>query len=104
AQSGPVEYFIRSSAADGEDLDRSFIALARLAQGAHSGATDALRAAQAAWLGVIAETVSDPATANAIMLLGDGIYYNSSSGGGAPSAREMDDLVATVKRLAASAL
>jgi hypothetical protein len=34
------------------------------------------------------------------MLIGDGIYYNSSMGAGALTEQEMDDLVATVHRLA----
>lgn len=101
APEGTVEYFIRSSGAEGDDLDRSFIALTRLAQGTHHDATAALKAAQADWLAVIAETVSDPAAAHAIMLLGDGIYYNSSMGSGTLSATEMDALVSQAHRLAA---
>lgn len=100
APAGPIDYFIRTSVSMEGDFDRCMVAAARLAQGAHSGARDALKSAQAAWLGVIAETVDDAAIARTIMLLGDGIYYNSSMGAGALSDQQMDDLVATVHRLA----
>ncbi|MEX1078592.1 MAG: TetR/AcrR family transcriptional regulator [Homoserinimonas sp.] len=100
ASTGPIDYFIRTSVSMEGEFDRCIVATARLAQGAHPGARDALKAAQAAWLEVISETVEDPAVARTIMLLGDGIYYNSSMGAGALSVQEMDDLVATVHRLA----
>jgi AcrR family transcriptional regulator len=99
APAGPLDYFIRTSVATEGPFDRCIVAAARLAQGAHPGARDALQSAQAAWLEVITETVHDPNIARTIMLLGDGLYYNSSLGAGAISGREMDDLLATVHRL-----
>jgi AcrR family transcriptional regulator len=96
---GPIDYFIRTSVSMEGDFDRCIVAAARLAQGAHPGARDALRAAQAEWLNVIAETVRDPGIARTIMLIGDGIYYNSSMGAGALTGEQMDELVATVHRL-----
>lgn len=96
---GPIDYFIRTSVSMEGEFDRCIVAAARLAQGAHPGARDALKSAQAEWLNVIAETVHDPGIARTIMLIGDGIYYNSSMGAGALTAEEMDDLVATVHRL-----
>ena len=99
---GPIDYFIRTSVSMEGEFDRCIVAAARLAQGAHPAARDALKSAQAEWLGVISETVHDPAIARTIMLIGDGIYYNSSMGAGALTAQEMDDLVATVHRLANS--
>src|SRR5690606_3717129 len=100
ADAGPIDYFIRTSVSMEGEFDRCIVATARLAQGAHAGARDALKSAQAEWLGVITETVRDPAIARTIMLIGDGIYYNSSMGAGALATQEMDDLVTTVHRLA----
>ena|SRR5690554_334916 len=100
---GPIDYFVRTSVSMEGDLDQAIVAAARLAQGAHPAARDALKAAQAEWLKVLAETVHDPAIARTIMLIGDGIYYNSSMGAGSLSAQEMNELVATVHRLADSA-
>lgn len=100
ADAGPIDYFIRTSVSMEGDFDRCIVATARLAQGAHADARDALKSAQAAWLEVITETVTDPPIARTIMLIGDGIYYNSSMGAGALTEQEMDDLVATVHRLA----
>lgn len=97
---GPIDYFIRTSVSMEGEFDRCIVAAARLAQGAHPGARDALKSAQAEWLNVITETVRDPGIARTIMLIGDGIYYNSSMGAGALTSAEMDDLVATVHRLA----
>jgi AcrR family transcriptional regulator len=97
---GPIDYFIRTSVSMEGEFDRCIVAAARLAQGAHPGARDALKSAQAEWLKVIVETVHDPAIARTIMLIGDGIYYNSSMGAGALNTQEMDDLVTTVHRLA----
>lgn len=100
APSGPVEHFIRNSAKIGGELDRSFIALTRLAQGAQTHAANALRDAQAAWLAVITEVATDPAAARAIVLLGDGIYYSASMGSAALSAADMDALVHQAHKLA----
>lgn len=99
ADAGPIDYFIRTSVSMEGEFDRCIVATARLAQGAHAGARDALKSAQAAWLEVITEAVSDPAIARTVMLIGDGIYYNSSMGAGALTGQEMDELVATVRRL-----
>jgi hypothetical protein len=97
---GPIDYFIRTSVSMEGDFDRCMVAAARLAQGAHPGARDALKSAQTAWLRVISETVKDPAVARTIMLVGDGIYYNSSMGAVSLSDQDMNDLIATVNRLA----
>lgn len=97
---GPIDYFVRTSVSTEGPFDRCILAAARLAQGAHPAARYALKAAQAAWLDVISETIQDPGVARTIMLIADGIYYNSSMGAGSLNEQEMDELVATVHRLA----
>ena len=100
APAGPVDYFIRTSVSTEGPFDRCILAAARLAQGAHPAARDALQSAQAAWLDVITDTVHDPGIARTILLLGDGLYYNSSMGAGAIGGRDMDELLAIAARLA----
>src|SRR5690554_3584782 len=100
---GPLDYFIRTSASMEGPLDQCIVAAARLAPGPPPGARDARTAAQAEWLEALAETVHDPGIARPIMLIGDAIYYTSSMGAGSLTAREMDELRATVHRVGGSA-
>lgn len=105
APAGPVDYFIRTSSVTSEStLDRTIIAVARLAQGASPGARQALQSMQSAWLGVLEETVHDPVVARAVMLIGDGMYYNSallpSAGAIVTTGADMDRLIAVVTELA----
>ncbi|MDN4614921.1 TetR/AcrR family transcriptional regulator [Leifsonia sp. F6_8S_P_1B] len=109
APDGPVDYFIRTSIAtatpESQEFERSIVAVARLAQGADERARDALAAMQHDWLGVLEEAVGDPVVARTIMLLGDGIYYNTAllpSGSGVLSEpADLERLLELVHRLAA---
>ncbi len=103
APAGPVDYFIRTSVSSQSQLDRTIIAVARLAQGANPRARQSLQRMQADWLSIIEQAVHDPAVARAVMLLGDGMYYNSAM---LPSAEalissdaDMDSLLAVVADL-----
>ncbi len=103
APAGTVDYFIRTSVTAQNSLDRTIIAVARLAQGASTRAREALQRMQHAWLSVIEETVKDPAVARLVMLLGDGMYYNSvllpSAGSIIGSDDDMDRLIDLINRL-----
>jgi AcrR family transcriptional regulator len=99
APEGAVDYFIRSSVSLQSAFDRTILATGCLAQGAHDGAKTALQHAQSQWLATVSESVPDPDVASAIMLIGDGIYYNSSLGAGVPSAAELDALLRVIARL-----
>ncbi|TNC17449.1 helix-turn-helix transcriptional regulator [Georgenia sp. 311] len=74
---GPSAYYVDSSVADGSALDRAMVAAVRLAQEADTRAREALHAAHHAWFSLILEEVGDRAIARAIVLLGDGLYYNA---------------------------
>ncbi|WP_431280307.1 TetR/AcrR family transcriptional regulator [Leifsonia poae] len=104
APAGAVDYFIRSSVSSQSALDRTVIAIARLAQGSDARARDALGEMQRGWLELLEAEVDDPITAKAVMLIGDGIYYNSVLlPEPSPIVRdeaEMDRLVALVTELA----
>lgn len=78
APAGPVDYFLRTSIPTDSRFERAVVALARLAQTADTRARDALADAQRVWLGVLEEAVGDPVAARMVMLIGDGMYYNTA--------------------------
>jgi AcrR family transcriptional regulator len=78
APAGPVDFLIRTSASTGTPLDRTFIAVARLAQGSHQQANDMLADFRRQWVAVIEDEVGDPAVAQLIALVSDGLYFEST--------------------------
>ena len=78
APGGVVDYMVRSSVNVGSAFDRTLIAAARLAQTEDPRAGVALAAIRARWLDIVTEEVGDPTLARAIVLIGDGLYYNSA--------------------------
>lgn len=107
APAGVVDYLIRTSVNAGTELDRALIAAARLAQTSDPRAGDALASIRTRWLDVVTEAVGDPVAARAIVLISDGLYYNSALMGlGAPdpadtSEEGLDRLLAVIARLRA---
>ena len=84
APAGPVDYLIRTSVDASNPLDRSLIATSRLAQAADQRASEALAAIRNSWLAVITDAVDDPTVARAIVLISDGLYFNSTMLGMGP--------------------
>jgi len=106
ADSGIVDYFIRTSVASPgspNELERTIVACSGLAQGAHPHVRDALRRVQGSWLAVLGEAVADPVVARLVMLVGDGLYFNSVTGlsDETPDSASMDELVALLRELVA---
>lgn len=105
APAGPIDYLIRTSMSEGTPLDQAIAAAVRLAQGAHPLANEALDSTRRQWLAVIEEAVGDPDVAEAIMLISDGLYYESTlAGPGRPaadltSAARLDRLLAVIGRM-----
>ncbi|SFN50743.1 TetR/AcrR family transcriptional regulator [Mycetocola miduiensis] len=105
APAGVVDYFIRTSVNAGTELDRALIAAARLAQTSDPRASEILAAIRTLWLDVVIEAVGDPVAARAILLISDGLYYNSAlMGMGAPDPADVSDeglqkLIDMVERL-----
>jgi AcrR family transcriptional regulator len=104
AENGPVDYFLRTSIPTDSRFERAIVAIARLAQAADPRARDALASAQRRWLEVLQDAVGDPLVARTIMLIGDGMYYNTAL---LPAANtvlrdetDIDDLVALIRRFA----
>jgi len=75
---GPIAHLIRTSTATGSALDRTLVAVSRLAQASNSRARQALRTANDAWFDVVLDTVGDPTLARTIMLISDGLCYGSA--------------------------
>ena len=107
AQEGPSHYYVRTSVWTGGDFDLAFVAVAQLAQESHAGAQEAMRRARERWLELIRAEVGEEATARAILLLGDGLYFDAALGGAAePSgglSTSPEELMPIVDRLLAAA-
>lgn len=103
APEGTVDYVIRTSVEEGTAFDEALIAVSRLAQGSHERARTALAGVRARWETAIAAAVGDPAVARIIMLVSDGLYYNSTLLGAfeTTDTRDgaMDELLAVLARL-----
>ncbi|GAB3602158.1 TetR/AcrR family transcriptional regulator [Microbacterium aureliae] len=105
ADEGPVAYFLRSSAMAGDALDRALVAVSRLAQGGRAPAVAALRDMRERWSAAIRPHVSSDAAHDLVMLVSDGLYYNSTLDaegvpGVVPTGRDMDALIGMVRRAA----
>ncbi|MGO4536062.1 TetR/AcrR family transcriptional regulator [Leifsonia sp. 2MCAF36] len=103
ASAGPVDYFLRTSIPTDSRFEQAVVAVARLAQAADTRARDALADAQRLWLGVLEEAVGDPLAARMVMLIGDGMYYNTAL---LPAANtvlrdetDVDELIALVRKI-----
>lgn len=78
APEGAVAYFVRSSTDVASPLDRTFVAVVRLAQGGDRDAADAIEDVRGRWLDALSRHVGDPTVALAITLIGDGLYYHAA--------------------------
>lgn len=104
---GPIDYFLRSSIPSDIRFERAIVAVARLAQASDPRAREALAEAQQFWLSELEAVVGDPLIARAIMLIGDGMYYNAAL---LPDANavlreetDLEELILLVTRMAAGA-
>ncbi|MCY7325120.1 MAG: hypothetical protein LH605_03200 [Microbacteriaceae bacterium] len=77
AAEGPARFYIRSSRYRGTPLDRAIVAVARLHQGGNAEAVATLGAVEAQWLAILAAALRDDDAAQAIKLMGDGLYYEA---------------------------
>lgn len=107
APEGVVDYLIRTSVDEGTPFDRALIAAARLAQTSDPRAGVALARIHDRWLDVVTGVVGDATVARAIVLISDGLYYNSAlMGEGAagpkhPTDERLDRLLEVIARLGA---
>ena len=108
---GPSRYLVRESVYVGSALDRALIGVVRLAQASDAEASAVLERIHRDWMDLVLAEVGSPAIARAIVLLGDGLYYNEGLPGGWPrekssstaeSVAELLEVVEVLKAHAAS--
>ena len=92
APEGASAYYINSSIPSNNPFDRALIALSRLAQNNTELAQRTLARVQEGWHSLILAELGDEHIARAVLLLGDGMYYNAAFGGATTSAQTADIL------------
>ena len=80
AKQGPVEFYLQTSVDTGSDFDRGLVATARIAQENDSRASAALADLRDGWFAVLREHLGDEALARTIQLIGDGLYFDDTTG------------------------
>ena len=107
APDGPSRYFVRGSQFVGSELDLALLAASRLQQAGYEEAARTLDETEQAWLRTLVDTLGDVPTAQAVKLMGDGLYHAAALGiasaGGDSAATvgevDMDELLRVVDRL-----
>ncbi|MWV49419.1 TetR family transcriptional regulator [Rathayibacter sp. VKM Ac-2803] len=97
---GVVPYLIRTSFAADTPFDRTILAVSRIAQGHDERASAGLARIHDSWNAVVTDAVGDPLIARAIVLMSDGLYYNSAllPTGDGPRG-QVEDVLAVIDRL-----
>ncbi len=80
ATEGPVEFYLRTSINTGSDFDRALIAAGRIAQENDSRASAALADLREWWFDVLLDHLKDESLARTIQLIGDGLYFDDTTG------------------------
>lgn len=80
APQGPVEFYLTTSINTGSDFDRALIAAGRIAQENDSRASAALADLREDWFAVLRDHIDDEALARTIQLIGDGLYFDDTTG------------------------
>jgi AcrR family transcriptional regulator len=80
AKQGPVLFYLETSVNSGSDFDRGLTAAARIAQENDSRAAAALGDLRDGWFAVLREHLGDEALARTIQLIGDGLYFDDTTG------------------------
>lgn len=77
APEGPAAYYLRTSSNTAGPFDRLLTAVTRLGLEKHPRAGETIRQIQDKWYEVLLTELKDPGIARAVMLIGDGLYYNA---------------------------
>ena len=80
APEGPVGYYLETSVDSGSDFDRALIAAGRIAQENDARASNALADLREGWFVVLREHLGDESLARTIQLIGDGLYFDDTTG------------------------
>ncbi|KAA1424902.1 TetR/AcrR family transcriptional regulator [Mumia zhuanghuii] len=79
ASQGPVRYYLETSVDTGSAFDRGLIAASRVAQD-DTRARETLAELRNGWFAVLAEHYGDDALARTVQLIGDGLYFDDTTG------------------------
>jgi hypothetical protein len=97
---GPAAYHLRTSIFHDTPLDRAVVATMRLSQGANRLAQQTLGRIRQTWLDVLNEEIADPAIAEAVLLMGDGLYFAAATAGVTDrSSEDIEALIGVVRSL-----
>ena len=80
APKGPVDFYLKTSVDSGSDFDRALIAAARIAQENDDRASRALADLREGWFAVLREHLGDESLARTVQLIGDGLYFDDTTG------------------------
>ncbi|MGA7205993.1 MAG: TetR/AcrR family transcriptional regulator [Specibacter sp.] len=75
---GSASYYVRTSVFGDTTFDRALVAAMRLAQGEDTVVRAAFSEIHARWYQLILADIGNAAAARAVMLLGDGLYFNAA--------------------------
>ena len=105
---GCAIYYVRTSVFGGTPFDRTVVAAHRLIQSDDDTVRQAFIELHARWFELIHSDIRDLAVAKAVMLLGDGMYYNAAlfgfpvgvkKGSDAQDGMDLDSLLAIVAKM-----
>lgn len=88
---GCASYYIRTSVFGSTPFDRVIVAAMRLSQSEDDTVRQAFSEIHARWFELILSDIGDPAVSRAVMLLGDGMYYNAALFGFPTGVKKHDD-------------
>lgn len=77
-EQGCAAYYVRTSVFGSTPFDKAIVAAHRLIHGDDDSVRQLFSGLHARWYELILSDLEDPATARAVMLLGDGLYYNAA--------------------------
>lgn len=80
APEGPVEYYLATSVDTGSSFDRGLIATARIAHEHDSRGSITLAELRDGWFAVLSEHLGNESLARTIQLIGDGLYFDNTTG------------------------
>jgi AcrR family transcriptional regulator len=114
ADDGAARYFVRNCEYVGSELDLVLLAASRLQQAGFAEAATTVDETERAWLETLVDELGDVPTAQAIKLMGDGLYHAAALGAVGPTAGanatdraagdavDMDAILLVVDRLVAT--
>ncbi|EMY32602.1 TetR family transcriptional regulator [Arthrobacter crystallopoietes BAB-32] len=91
ASEGAARYYVRTSLYVDSPLDRAIVAVARLVQQGHPAAAQAFARIQDLWLKALEQALGSRPLAQAIKLMGDGLYYSATFFSGSALSSEVTD-------------